>query len=92
MGVEQHVFTQSDMRICLYVGEQEGVGRKTLQQHMVYEDESFQRRMLVLRNGTTFRYFAIKRCSNKLTERGSANLLLLGDLGHESAQQGNHVP
>ncbi|WP_171630550.1 alpha/beta hydrolase [Paenibacillus plantarum] len=33
--VEQHVFTQSDMRIFLYVGEQEGVGRTTLQQHMV---------------------------------------------------------
>ncbi|NQX58361.1 alpha/beta hydrolase [Paenibacillus qinlingensis] len=33
--LKQHVFKQSDMRIYMYVGEQEGVGRTTIQQHMV---------------------------------------------------------
>ncbi|KRE93366.1 hypothetical protein ASG89_07705 [Paenibacillus sp. Soil766] len=33
--VEQHAFTQSDMRIYMYVGEQEGVGRTIIQQFTV---------------------------------------------------------
>lgn len=33
--VEGNAFAQSDMRIYMYVGEQEGVGRATLQQYMV---------------------------------------------------------
>jgi len=33
--VETHSFAQEDMRLYMYVGEQEGVGRATLQQFMV---------------------------------------------------------
>lgn len=33
--IEEHAFTQSEMRLYMYVGEQEGVGRATIQQYMV---------------------------------------------------------